>query len=285
MSTAAGERGGNAEDRTGHWSGIAQAYAASFASLCHGGVPGLLDAAEAAAGAGGLMGRRLLDVGTGTGAVAAEAVRRGAAVTAVDPDPELLTLGAAAFEGPTLLAALPDLPFGDASYDVVVAGFVVNQLGDPRAGVRELVRVASTAVAVTIWPSGPRPSATLLEETLRRAGAQPPPGTRLPAELDFERSVPGLGALLQEAGLADVVTAELRFPWRIAPQTWWTGIAGGVGVVGRTYLAQDDAGRARLRAAYDDVVGERLADQARQGRSGTELDLDEVAVVAAGRHP
>ncbi|WP_166389847.1 class I SAM-dependent methyltransferase [Nocardioides ochotonae] len=283
MQETTGETGTTTETGAGRWSGVADAYAASFATLCHGGVPGLLDAA--AAQLGDLAGRSVLDVGSGTGAVAAEAARRGALVTAVDPDPDLLALSAAAFDGPVVLGGLPRLPFADASYDVVVAGFVINQVGDPRAGVRELARVASRVVAATIWPSGPRPSALLLDEALRRGGAQAAPGERLPAELDFQRSVDGLAALLTATGLVDVAADELRFPWRITPTALWTGVAGGVGVVGRTYLAQSTEGRARVRAAYDAVVGERLAEQIREGGSGEELVLDEVAVVAAGRHP
>lgn len=278
-----GETGTTTETGAGRWSGVADAYAASFATLCHGGVPGLLDAA--AAQLGDLAGRSLLDVGTGTGAVAAEAARRGARVTAVDPDPDLLGLAAATFTGPVVLGGLPRLPFADASYDVAVAGFVVNQVGDPRAGVRELARVAARVVAATIWPSGPRPSALLLEEVLRRGEVRTAPGERLAAELDFERSADGLAALLTAAGLVEVAASELRFPWRITPAALWTGLAGGVGVVGRTYLAQPPEARARLRAAYDAVVGERLAEQVGEGGSAEELVLDEVAVVAAGRHP
>ena len=66
-------------------------------------------------------------------------------MVAVDPDPDMagLTVG------------LPDLPFEDGAFDLVVAAFVVNHLDDPRAGVAEMARVTAPGgrVVATIWPS------------------------------------------------------------------------------------------------------------------------------------
>ena len=53
------------------WAGRAEAYAGSFAKLCAYPVPQLLDAAGVKAWV------RVLDVGTGSGTVAAAAVERG----------------------------------------------------------------------------------------------------------------------------------------------------------------------------------------------------------------
>jgi len=62
-----------------HWAGRAEAYAETFGLCCAHPIERLLDAARVSRGV------MLLDVGTGAGAVAAAALRRGARVTAVDP--------------------------------------------------------------------------------------------------------------------------------------------------------------------------------------------------------
>jgi len=65
------------DERHDHaWSDKALAYRNSFATLCAGAIPDLLDRV------GGQLGTLLLDVGCGDGSLAAEALRRGMAVTA-----------------------------------------------------------------------------------------------------------------------------------------------------------------------------------------------------------
>lgn len=86
------------------WSGVADAYAETFAPLCAGAF------AEVMAGVGvhDVSTRRVLDVGTGTGALAALATQAGATVTAVDPDPEMLRI--AARTAPNVLLRQADSP-------------------------------------------------------------------------------------------------------------------------------------------------------------------------------
>ncbi|MGW5670974.1 SAM-dependent methyltransferase, partial [Micromonospora sp. NPDC003776] len=66
------------------WAGRAEAYQRSFGRLCAYPAEALLDAAAVRAG------RRVIDVGTGPGTVAAAALARGAAVLAVDAEPSML---------------------------------------------------------------------------------------------------------------------------------------------------------------------------------------------------
>jgi trans-aconitate methyltransferase len=66
------------------WAGRAVAYARSFAPLCAHPAAPLLDAAGVTAG------DRVLDVGTGTGTVAALAAVRGGQVVAVDAAPSMV---------------------------------------------------------------------------------------------------------------------------------------------------------------------------------------------------
>jgi len=57
------------------------------------------------------------------------------------------------------VAALPALPFGDRQFDVVLANFVINHVGQPRAALAELrgVTIPGAASRSPPGPSRPRP--------------------------------------------------------------------------------------------------------------------------------
>ena len=153
------------------WAGCAEAYAGSFARLCAYTVPALLDAA------GVREATHVLDAGTGTGAVAAEAIRRGARVTAVDAAPDMAARAAVAARGADVrLAELPRLPFADGEFDAVAGNFVLNHVGRPRAALAELRRVTRPGgrVAVTVWAAPPAAGQALLGRAVRAAGVERP---------------------------------------------------------------------------------------------------------------
>lgn len=257
------------------WSAVAEAYRDTFAPLCAGTTTAVLKAA-------GLRGEdargvRVLDAGAGTGTLSAALLATGAEVTAVDPDEAMLALVADAAPGARLgLAALPRLPYAAASFDVSVANFVVNHLPDPRAGLRELARVTRPGgrVVVTIWPSGHNTQSRLWAEVLAASGAVAVPSTRLPADLDFPRTVDGLSALLRGAGLGRVASGNLRWTHRAAPDALWRGASAGIGGIGTTLLAQTPAVRARMKVEHDRCVRPLLA--------GGELVLPTSAILAVG---
>ena len=233
------------------WADVATAYAATFAPLCAGTFDPLL----AATGVG--AGKRVLDVGAGTGELAARAVALGAEVTVVDPDAGMLDLAAAVLpDGGAQLAALPDLPFADGSFDAVLANFVVNHVPDPRAGVRELARVTAPGgrVGVTIWPSGQNTQSRLWAAVIAESGAVVSPSVRLPADLDFPRTADGLAVLLDGAGLRDVDSWPLAWVHRTEPDALWRGAAAGVGGIGTVVTSQSDQVRDAMRSAYDRLV-------------------------------
>jgi SAM-dependent methyltransferase len=241
---------GEGRDAVG-WTDVAPAYAATFAPLCAGTFAPLLSAA----GVG--VGVRVLDVGAGTGELAARAAALGAEVTAVDPDAGMLDLAASALpSGRVQQAALPDLPFGDGAFDAVLASFVVNHVPDPRAGVRELARVTASGgrVGVTIWPSGQSTQSRLWAAVIEESGAVAPPSVRLPPDLDFPRTSDGLAGLLAGAGLRDVGVRSLTWVHRTEPDALWRGAAAGVGGIGTVVTSQSDDVRAAMRSAYDRLV-------------------------------
>jgi demethylmenaquinone methyltransferase/2-methoxy-6-polyprenyl-1,4-benzoquinol methylase len=86
----------------------------------------------------------VLDVATGTGAVARELVRRkGCAVVGLDQSPEMLAearrrLGA---EVELVEGTAERLPFEDASFDALTFTYLLRYVEDPATTLRELVRV------------------------------------------------------------------------------------------------------------------------------------------------
>ncbi len=91
---------------------------------------------------------RVLEVGSGNGAVAEALVAGGCEVTALE-----VTLGSAsatrARAGCTVaLASLPSLPFGDAAFDTVVCAHVLEHVPDLYAAARELRRIARRVIVV-----------------------------------------------------------------------------------------------------------------------------------------
>ncbi|GAA1487784.1 class I SAM-dependent methyltransferase [Brachybacterium sacelli] len=240
--------------------GVAEAYRRSFATLCAGAIPALLEATA--------PGTDLLDVGCGTGDLALAAVDRGRRVTAVDPDPEMIAIaGALAPEASVLEAGAPALPLADSSTGAITANFVVNHVPDPRSTMRDLARVAapSAPIALTIWPAVPGPHLAAYGEAARAAGAVAVPSTRLAPELDFPRSPDGLATVAKEAGLHVERAEELRWTWRIAADDLMAGIAGGVAGPGRMHLAQTDRVRADIEARARELWSE-YADDADGGR-------------------
>src|SRR6185295_7780349 len=96
--------------------------------------------------AGVKAGQTLLDVGTGTGVVAITAARRGATVTGLDLTPELLEQAkqSAPIAGLTITWKEGDaeaLPFGDATFDVVLSQFGHMFAPRPEAALKEMLRV------------------------------------------------------------------------------------------------------------------------------------------------
>lgn len=234
------------------WDGRATAYAQTFAGQCAHAIEPLLDALDPSAG------ETLLDVGTGAGAVAAAAQRRGCAVIAVDPEADMLELAAVAAPGAALIrAALPSLPLPDASTDIVVANFVLNHVPDQGGATTELLRVLRPGgrLGVSAWPAEATPLRALWDDVLVDAGIVVP--ARVPA-VDALGTPAGLAALLAGSGLTVRDAWLQEFEHVVDPELWWSGAARGVAGIGQTYLAQDPAGREAMRAAYDRLSSQLL---------------------------
>jgi len=153
-----------------------------------------------------LAGRLVLDVGSGTGAVAAAAEAAGARVVTADRSGDMVAVLARGW--PALAADVISLPLRDGVFDAVVAGFVLNHL-TPATALREMRRVgrAGGVVLASTWAAGRRdPVKAAIDGVLARWGWVPPDWYRkmmaevLPVSGDAAR----LAAAAEEAGLREV---------------------------------------------------------------------------------
>jgi SAM-dependent methyltransferase len=249
------------------WTGTGEAYAASYAELCLGTAGALI--AELGAPAG----RSLLDVGSGTGALAARLAQAGWEAVGCEPEPTMRAVSGR--EHPDIsvrTGALPALPFPDAAFDAVTANFVLNHVGDPRVAAGEMARVSGGLLAATIWTRSP---SWLWLEVRDAAGLDPAAARGLPADKDFERTTDGFARMLAEAGWRDVRSHELVWAWQVAPETLWASAEGGVASAGALYLGLGEQDRQAFRRAFDDVCSRHAVDGI--------LHLEHVAAIAIGR--
>jgi len=134
--------------------------------------------------AGVRSGQALLDVGCGTGPLAITAALKGATVTGLDLTPELLAQARAS--APIAGVAVDwregdveALPFGDASFDVVLSQFGHMFAPRPEVAVREMLRVLKPGgrIAFATWP----PETFIGRSFLLAARyVPPPPGAQSP---------------------------------------------------------------------------------------------------------
>jgi SAM-dependent methyltransferase len=113
------------------WSERAQAYRESDA---HREGPDLDLVVEWAAGA-----RTALDVATGGGHVARRLREAGLQVVTTDRAPGM---------HPDVISRVEELPFADASFDVVTCRVAAHHFDDPAAAVREMARVSGDRVLI-----------------------------------------------------------------------------------------------------------------------------------------
>lgn len=149
------------------------AMAERFESMRFSGPIGRLLAetqeAQIAAFLSPLEGRRIVDVGTGTGRAAIALARRGATVTGVDASAEMLQVAErrAREAGASVTFSRGDahrLEFADRSFDAVVCLRVLMHTPDWRISLHELCRVAASRVVID-YPS--RRSAASIEAATR----------------------------------------------------------------------------------------------------------------------
>jgi SAM-dependent methyltransferase len=139
-------------------------------------------------------GERWLDAATGTGAVAIRAARAGAEVIGLDLAPRLVETAKrlAAEEGLAIrfdVGDCEDLPYQDASFDVVASAVGVMFAPDHGAVARELARVCRPGGRLGLASWRPNPSYSAVFEPFRRPSE---PGVGDPDEWGRREHVVGL---------------------------------------------------------------------------------------------
>ncbi len=207
--------------------------------------------------AGIAAGQRVLDVGSGPGALTTELVRRvGAdAVAAVDPSPPFVAGLAARF--PTVdvrTAGAESLPFDDASFDATVAQLVVHFMSDPAGGLREMARVTRPGgvVAACVWDhDGGRSPLSTCWDAIRELDPGAVDEAGLPGARDghLEELCAEVGFDRVESGVLTVALSFSDF------EDWWEPYTFGIGPLGAYVAALDDDRREALRQRCAELVG------------------------------
>ncbi len=194
-------------------------------------------------------GQRVLDVGSGPGALTRQLVRRAGSGTvwAIDPSASFAKAVRSRFPGIGVQRGVAEsLPFADDSFDAALAQLVVHFMTDPVAGLTEMARVTRPGglVAACVWDhaGGAGPLATFWQ-----AVHDLDPGARDEAGLPGAREG-HLAELCEAAGLRHIepglLTVQVRY---LTFADWWEPFTLGVGPAGAYVRQLGQAERETLR--------------------------------------
>ncbi len=198
--------------------------------------------------------QRWLDAGCGTGALSQTILERASpqAVQGIDPSPayfayarEHIRDGRAAFETGDARA----LPYEPATFDVVVAGLVLNFVPDPPAALSEMTRVVRRGgiVAAYVWDYAGQMQ--LMRYFWDAAVALDPAAAELAEGRRFALCQPGpLAHLFQAAGLNHVEVRAIDIPTDFRDfDDYWSPFLGGQAPAPRYAVSLSEARREELR--------------------------------------
>jgi ubiquinone/menaquinone biosynthesis C-methylase UbiE len=219
-------------DEEARYDRIAEGYAAWWSPIHRPATLGLLREIEAAVASGAT---RILDLGCGTGALAAAMVARWPAVrvTGVDISAGMLAIAAGEVAGlpgtaagrVTLVQAPADrLPFADGAFDIVVTAFVLQLVPSRLRALREARRVLGPGgmLATLTWMAGGSLAAdAAYDDALVAAGLDPRGGGAHDDPVDPEAAA----ARLRRAGLSGVRTREDAVAHGYTPEEYLAFVA------------------------------------------------------------
>lgn len=193
-------------------------------------------------------GRRLLDVGCGTGMVLQLAAADGWTPLGIDVAEPLLAVAAQRLgDGAVRVAEADDLPFDDASFDAVVSVNSFQFADDPAQAFLEAARVLAPGgrVVASLFAEPERSESTAVHEAISAVveAAQPPSTPShapylLSAPGNLERALAGASLVVVDAGETECVWA---YPDADAAARGILSSAGGArasAVVGRDAVAE-----------------------------------------------
>ncbi|MBI3648982.1 MAG: methyltransferase domain-containing protein, partial [Actinobacteria bacterium] len=212
-------------------------------------------------------GGRALDVGAGTGvtaAAASETMGPEALVVGVDPSIGMLRTGAGRRPGPRAAAQAIDLPFRDATFDLVTATFVLAHFTRYQTALFDMVRVLRPEgrLALSTWADG-RDELTatweeLIETVVPREVLRSAVDRAAPWHDRFKHRAAIEEALL-DAGLHHVRTEPAQYRFRYTIDEYLDGLSTfAAGRFVSEMLGRDGWGSFRERAKR--VFAERFSD-------------------------
>lgn len=175
-------------------------------------------------------GRCFLEIGIGTGRIAAPVVQAGGDVVGIDISLGMLQVAQARHLDQLAVADMMALPFADASFDAVLAVHVLHHASDWRLAMRECARVLRRGgwfIEGRDW-SAPDACSTRIRGKMREVIMSLSPGIRPPgtgaarqqflARLGATPHAEVIGATWQDAAAPADVIASMRA--RNDPETW-----------------------------------------------------------------
>ena len=239
-------------------------------------LPTLLNAAEIR------HGDRVLDVATGTGEAAQQALERvgqSGLVVGADISSTMLNEACARLPSAQFLAVVSDgqsLVFPDATFDVVICQLGLMFFPNPARGLAEFRRVlrpGRRAAVCVISLASRAPMWGILAETL----SDYLPGHKKALHLSFSLAdAAKLEGLVRAAGFSDArVTREVRRDVISSFDEYWAPIESGTGSLPQAYLALPEPSRRAVQAR----VRERLL----RFESGGQLELSVEMLIASGQ--
>jgi ubiquinone/menaquinone biosynthesis C-methylase UbiE len=190
----------------------------------------------------------VLDVAAGNGNASLAAARRGARVTSTDYVPALLMRGRARAAAEALSIDFQEadaeaLPFGDASFDVVLSTFGVMFTPQQERAAAELVRVCRPGgrIGLANWtPDG------FIGQVFKTVGRllPPPAGVKSPPLWGTQAR---LTELFGAAGVVHTQARQFMFRFR-SPEHWLEVFRTWYGPTLKAFAALDAAGQAALAA-------------------------------------
>jgi SAM-dependent methyltransferase len=199
-----------------------------------------------------LEGRRVLDLGSGTGEGSRAALAAGARVIATDLAAEMLRVGRAG-RPPSTAGDAVALPFRHDSFDVVLAPFSLNHLDDPADGVREAGRTGRLLLASTHAADDDHPAKAAVEIALGESGWERPPWySKLKVSMAAWGTVEQARAVVERGGLDPVLIERHEIELAdLGPRdmvAWRMGLAQSAAFVAA--LSADDRERVVARALH-----------------------------------
>jgi SAM-dependent methyltransferase len=205
--------------------------------------------------AGVTEGERVLDVGSGTGALSsAAAAVESVQVTGIEPSPDFVRYAQEHVDGRFEVGDALALPFADDAFDRTLSMLVLNFVTDPPAALRQMIRVTRPGgvVAAAVWDYGD--GMQMLRTFWDAAVALDPDA----APRD-ERHMPlctggALAELWRAHGLRDVEEQPLTIEMEFASfDDYWQPFLGGQGPAGGYVSSLSESARlaleSRLRGA------------------------------------